>query len=273
MMGANYTVYLKELINNDTVKPLIDEAMSTYPMCTPDNTPKYFIIPTREELNKKILDYYSYHQIGFETVGRFLDELKIAMNEIMPYYYQLYKTADIINGIDDPFGNVDVTETFEQQTTGSKSDTSSSNLSANSSSESNSTAESSSETDTTNTSNNRNVKSDTPQSKISDIGATIGNSNVYASEVGFNDDTSSSNATNTGSDTTNSTNTTESSQEATTEATEETEGTVRHTLTKVGNQGVSTYAHDMLEFRELIMNIEQNIINDKRLTELFMMVY
>ena len=53
----------------------------------------------------------------------------------------------------------------------------------------------------------------------------------------------------------------------------ESSGTVKHTMNKKGNQGVNTYAHDLLEFRELFINIEQQIIKDERISELFMRVY
>lgn len=47
--------------------------------------------------------------------------------------------------------------------------------------------------------------------------------------------------------------------------------TVRHTYTKKGNQGVNTYAHDMLEYRETLLNIDTMIINE--LGDLFIQVY
>ena len=53
----------------------------------------------------------------------------------------------------------------------------------------------------------------------------------------------------------------------------QTEGTHTHVMTKKGNQGVNTYAHDMLEFRQLFQNIVQMIIHDSRIAELFMLVY
>lgn len=51
----------------------------------------------------------------------------------------------------------------------------------------------------------------------------------------------------------------------------ETAGTVSHTLTRKGNQGVNTYAHDMIEFRQSIIDVDMMIIDD--LNELFLCVY
>lgn len=44
----------------------------------------------RNVLNEKIVKYYYFYEIGFETMGRFLFELNETMNRIMPYYNKLY---------------------------------------------------------------------------------------------------------------------------------------------------------------------------------------
>ena len=74
MINARYTEVLYNLLNNEEVNNKINVAMSTYPLYEQktqnSNIPIY--IPTRVELNKKILDYYKYREIAFETVGRFI---------------------------------------------------------------------------------------------------------------------------------------------------------------------------------------------------------
>lgn len=284
MIKAKYTVVLKTIMEDEHTKPLLNKALSTYPMYTPINSNIYSHIPTREELNKKILNHYKYREIGFETVGRFLDELEISMCELMPYYVQMYKSADIMNGIEDPFGNVDITEKFEQETTGTASGTAKEKITGSSSSESNSEASSSSNSsNTSNTStelhnNDKNVKSATPQGLLN-IGTTDINSVNHANEANWNEALSNSSGTST--DTGESTNTTETTGTASASNESETEGqsssstsgTTSHTFTKKGNQGVNTYAHDMKELREIFLNIEQMIINDERLSELFLRIY
>ena len=49
------------------------------------------------------------------------------------------------------------------------------------------------------------------------------------------------------------------------------ETTVKNTYRKVGNQGVNTYAHDMLEYRETLLNIDMMVIKD--LEPAFLRVY
>ena len=275
---AKYTVELNDLLNNEQTNELLKKAMSSYPLYNPIHKELYGYIPTREQLNKKIIDHYRFYQIGPETIGRFLYYLETALNEIMPKYNQLYKSVDIMNGLEDIFGNLDIEESFIQETTGNSSSKSNGNVKDNSSSKttgSNTTdVTSQNKTDTNMASNGRNVNQKTPQSqlqvkKIDDITA--------ASEIGWNEDSSKSNSTSDDKSNTKGTNesnsTGSSTQESTSNASSESKGNVKHTLKRKGNQGVNTYAHDMLEFRQLFLNIEQQIINDPELVSCFMLIW
>jgi hypothetical protein len=272
MINARYTVVLKTLMDDENVKPLLEKALSTYPIYKAENEATYTLIPNRSELNQKLLNAYKYREIGFETIGRFLDELEISMNEIMPYYNQLYKSLDIMNGITDPFGNVDITETFEEEREGTT--TGSSTGSSRGTSESTSTAESNGTTTSTaeSTNNSKNIKSDTPQGLL-DIGTKDINSVNYGNEAVWNEDINNSSGSNTDHTTSSTTGGDTTSTESEANSTDERKETVSHTFKKIGNQGVNTYAHDMKELREIFLNIEQQIINDKRITELFMNIY
>lgn len=252
MIKARYTIVLKTLLDDENVKPLIDKALSTYPMFKPENEFIYMELPSREKLNNKLLNHYKYREIGFETIGRFIDELEITMNEIMPYYNQLLKTSDIINGLEDIFGNLDVEETYQETTSGETSGESSGQ----------SNVQDSSTTETNTNGYNKSVKSSTPQGQLDISNKGIDNLS-YADDVNWNHSTNEDSSTNSGQ----STSTTSSS------ATNQSSGITEHTLKRKGNQGVNTYAHDMLEFRELIRNIEMEIIENPKIQELFMLVY
>lgn len=232
MIQARYTEVLYNLLKNSRTKELIDEKMSTYPLYVSTSQHEYNIpdiIPTREELNNKILNYYKYREIGFETVGRFLDELEISLNEIMPYYNQLFFSADQDYNI---IYNVDYKRTIDRDREGNNTTQANSNA--------NSTAYS------------KNVSSDTPQGDLN-----ISNDNIdnvsYANNVTWSKTNGSDNAT---SDAESQTNENESTVETT-----------------KGNFGVVS-AQDLIEkYRKTILNIEQMIINDPRIEELFMMIY
>ena len=68
-------------------------------------------INIRKKFEQKFIDRYRFNEIGFETVGRFKHYLKTTLNEIAPYYRQLYESELRCNDIDFML-NKDYTETF-----------------------------------------------------------------------------------------------------------------------------------------------------------------
>ena len=79
---------------------------------------------TKDKLAKKIVDHYYMHEIGFETIGLFIHEVKDFMNELMEEYLPLIYSSAIQY---DPLVNVDYTESFARtQNMGNSSNSSSS---------------------------------------------------------------------------------------------------------------------------------------------------
>lgn len=258
MIRAKYTVVLHSLMTDQRTKEQLDLALSQYPLYKPEKA--YDLVPTREELNTRLLNHYKYREIGFETVGMFLDQLKITMSEIMPRYNELLKTVVTMAELPSPFDNVDVVETFEEE---KKNESTSDSMT---SSETTSTAQDSTSTTGTATSHNKHINSKTPQGKLS-IPADGIDTVDYADEAQWNKDQSST----TGSS--QSSGDTAATSEGQTNTTNEGTETTTHTYTKKGNQGVNTYAHDMLEFRTQIIDVVDQIVNDSRIQQLFMLVY
>lgn len=278
MIKAKYTVVLKALMDNAEAKAAIDKALSAYPLYQP--VKHYDMIPNREEVNRRLLNHYKYHEIGFETFGRFLDELEITMGEIMPRYNELLKTIEIMAELPSPFDNVDVVETFEETRTGRSS--SEGTTTGKSSSEGTTTDNTSgTATDSTTTKNDvesyhKGVESGTPQDELS-VPANNIDSVGYADKVNWDKDNSSADGTSTRNSTTGSnssgTSKTESDSTGTSKTATDSSDTTKHTYTKKGNQGVNTYAHDMNEFRTSIIDVIDQMIQDPRIRELFMLVY
>ena len=258
MIRAKYTVVLHTLINDPKLKEQLDLALATYPLYAADKL--YDLIPSREELNTKLLNHYKYREIGFETIGRFLDELKITMCEIMPRYNELFKTVETMANLPSPFDNVDVVETFkEERKTNSTTDSSTGT-------ETTSTAVDTTTTTGTASSANKHVNSKTPQSVI-DIPVDGIDSVNYADEAQWNKDTSTTGGSS------SSDGSTTAFSDSMSNTTNEGSESVEHKYTKKGNQGVNTYAHDMNEFRTSIIDVVDQIVNDPRIRELFMLVY
>ena len=247
IIPARYTEVLVNLLNNPEAKAKIDKAMSTYPLYKKQSKEEYIpsYIPTRKELNNAILNYYKYREIGFETFGRFLEELETALNEIMPYYNQLYFSTDQDY---DLLFNVDYTRdiTREKQNTGNTETTS----------------KATDQTSTTSNVNNysKNVNSQTPQGQLSITAQNINNVN-YADNVTWNQNTGNDTATSNGTANTTASGSSENNED------EITSERVK------GNYGQMSYQTLLGQYRDLIMNVTQQIINDERISELFMLIY
>ena len=148
----------------------------------------------RPELCQKILAHYYTREIGFETVGLWKLNLNRKMNEVMPYYNELYKTLDLEYS---PLQDVDYFEhhenkdTFqettsgttsrESTTTGTTKDTRTDDLSektSHSSETAGSTTDSTTVSSTGKTTDSANgsttsktIRSDTPQNDLTDFEA------------------------------------------------------------------------------------------------------
>lgn len=180
---------------------------------------------------QKFYDEYMFREIGFETVERFKRSLLGKLNLIMPYYTQLYHTELESKNINFML-NKDLVETFEREVSGS------------------SEVNSNSTTNTTGTSsaNSNDMMYDTPNTRIDDL-------TKYPTQgsQGENSATSSSNATSINNQTGENTQTEKTS------------------LISQGNIGITSSAQLLKEWRDVIINIDELILND--LEDLFMLLF
>lgn len=277
-MNARYTVYLKDLLENPVINEQIHKALSTYPLyVAKDRSTEYIpnIIPTRDELNKKLLNHFKYREIGFETVGRFIDELEIAMCEIMPEYNLWYASTDYDYNM---IFNVD----YERKTKRTRADENSGSVIATdnttteteSTEQSNATGTDNSTTNSETTGDVRHIESLTPQSQLN---AKKIDNVTYADKMTWDENTNADNVTKTGntSTTANGTATGKNTTQGTNEADSKGTHTEDEDITEIikGNYGQVSYQRLIAQFREIIVNIDKKIFNDKRIQELFMIVY
>lgn len=133
----------------------------------------------RKVLNNKILAHYINYQIGYESISLFLFALNRKMNEIMPYYNQLYENVLKLSELD-LSDNMDYFEEFNQasektgQVVGSGEEKSKYDELSGSSKESENTAISTRKQDNTSTSQatteaNANSKSISSGNSLTDI--------------------------------------------------------------------------------------------------------
>lgn len=295
MQYARYTVVLNELLKDTEVKAKIDKALSSYPLYEKHSSQEFIpsYIPTREELNNKILNHYKYREIGFETIARFVDELEISMNEIMPYYNQLFFSADQDYNI---LANVDYKRTIqadktnEHETNMTGSNTIDATLTSSNTNDVETTTDKTYGTGGTTTTavngtkTDKTVSSQTPQNEINTPASNIENIS-YADSVQWNKGTDDTTTTVTVEQTeTDSGTVTQNTKDTGLQKNEEEHTSINtasgsskgNELTiesTKGNFGVMATQDLIKKYRETIINIEQQIINDKRIAELFMLVW
>ena len=158
---AKYTITIKSLIDNN-----FDFKMDTYPI---------FDENYRETLNQNILYHYYENEIGFETAPLFRFYLNQKLNEIMPYYNELYKVQKKLIEDNLLLNNVNLTEGLQGQ---NATQSSSQSLSTN---------------------NGKNLFQDTPQGNISS--QNIDDENVYATNITIDKTTISDSSSSGGSGT------------------------------------------------------------------------
>lgn len=169
---SKYTIELRKLFEPITYNPPIftraevEGIFKDYQLTDYLTTEQIEVIEetgvwSKDRLAKKIVDHYYMREIGFETIGLFIHNAKITMEEIMEEYLPLiYSSAIQYN----PLVNVDYTESFSRtediENTGS------------------------SESGSSSSSSSIGVNSDTPQGQISKQDILAG---TYATSTGANE--------------------------------------------------------------------------------------
>ena len=194
----------------------------------------------RQVLCRKILKHYYTREIAHETVGRWKLALNAKLNEIMPYYNQLYK-SELLEF--NPFYDVDLTRSREGSGTSNK-------ISNNTETNSGTSKNVSSGSGTSNT-DTLNRFSDTPQNSMDTQG--IADSVPLTTVTKVNEDNTTTNE---------STDTLTRNDNKTGSGTENINNTDKYIETVVGKQGTENYSSLLKKFRETFLNIDMMIIED-----------
>ena len=219
---AKYTITIKTLIDNN-----FDFQMTNYPI---------FDENYREILNNNILYHYYENEIGFETAPLFRFYLNQKLNEIMPYYNELYKVQKKLIDENLLLNNVNLTEQLQGSNTNNTT----------------TTGNSTSQSTNNGTSNNKNLFQDTPQGEIS---ATDINNQKWATNLTLDENSTSNTINDTSSN----------------NGTANTNATNTYIKTIIGNNGNKFNIDVLNDIKNNLMNIDLMIIND--LNELFMQIF
>ena len=243
-MMANYTMEIRQLTDN----PLI--GLFTFDYDFYSDNPK-----DKEEFEKLFTEWYYFREIGFETPERFKLKLQAKLNVIMPYYRQLALTEwDKVRTVEQMMTskNLKETSTHEQSITGNNE--SSSNGQSNQSGKGSSTQHQTS----TNTQNGK-------SSNLSDGVSQASLQDGYLTSTSSVDDKgvqTLSGSTTDNTEVKSSQNTSGTNNQVLTEST---------TFTSEGDIGIQTPAYAITEWRKILININQMIIEE--CNDLFMKLY
>lgn len=254
---------LKKSVGYEDVETVIQNAI---PKIFSFNWP-IFDETYRNVLETKILKHYYTREIGLETYGLWKLKLDTKLNEIMPYYNQLYKSALLEFN---PFYDVDLTRNHTGKKTGTEA--LKGNVDVNGQvivdNHGNVNTTDNTTVDNMTTSENIDKYSVTPQGAIEDL-----RNDKYLTNARMINDSNKSNGTTNGKTDTSTDSTTDTTTNTTTTTTNNTtiNNTEDYLETVKGKQGTQSYAGLLLEFRETFLNIDMMVIDD--LSELFMNIW
>lgn len=249
----------------------------------------------RLTLETKILKHYYTREISEETYGLWKLRLDAALNEIMPYYNQLYESAIMEFN---PLHDVDLQRTYTKvldgtesgttngkgkgSATGKSSDTTTTTRDASSTNANSGNKSMSSEQTEESTKNHSDKYSDTPQGTLTNVVA-----GKYLTNARVIDDTESATLNKTDSEThsdtttvtdkdttkneTASENSTTSETETSNASNKKIDNTETYIETVSGKQGGMDYSEMIIKFRDTLINIDMMIIN--ALSPLFFTLY
>ena len=236
---ANYTMTIGEMINDTLIQNIFP---TDYEFYLDDEQ-------VRKAFEEKFINHYYYREIGFETPFMFIHKLESHLKLNMPYWKQLYQTELESKNISFML-NKDLKETFireidtENQTSGTNT------------TQQNSTSSSSASQSGTSSNTHK-------ESSINDGVSQVSLNDGYL--TGASSDTGDTTNTGTASSSDDIETTGTSSQSGNEKMVEKTE------LLSQGNIGVTSSAHLLKVWREVLINMD-NIIIDS-CNELFMKLY
>lgn len=220
----------------------------------------------RSVLCQKILKHYYLREIGAETVGIWMLWMNTRLEEIMPYYNQLYESAKIEF---DPMHDVDLTRKHERNVGGTskeygtRTDNTTGKRALTGNRDTDSTGSSTRNTTSGSDETKKDLYSDTPQGAIT--GLENENYLTNARKI-------TNNVNGTGNEKTNTTENTGTNYSETEDTTGKVDGITSNTgsssttedylETITGKQGTESFSSLLNKFRETFLNIDMQVIEE-----------
>lgn len=222
----------------------------------------------RSVLCQKILKHYYLREICCETVGIWKLWMNTRLEEIMPYYNQLYESAKIDFN---PMHDVNLTRKHERNVEGTskedgtRTDNTTGKRTMTGNRDTDSTGSGTRNTTSESNETKKDLYSDTPQGSVKDLE----NENYLTNARNITD-----NVNGTGNDKTNTTEKTNTDYSETEDTTGKVDGITSNTgssnttedylETIVGKQGTESFSSLLNKFRETFLNIDMMVIDEFR---------
>ena len=253
---ANYTMEIRQMIDN----PLI--GLFTFDYDFYSDNPK-----DKEAFEKLFIQWYYFREIGFETPERFKLKLQAKLNLIMPYYRQLAMTEwDKVRTVEQMMTSKNLKETTEHKQSIEGSNESESNATS-----SNNQSDSMNQSSTSSGSSTSSSSTNDKQSNLADGVAQASLTSGYLTSVSESTNDSDTSVSSDGESNVSTSSQGTSEQTGTTSGSNKQELMETTTFSSVGDVGIQTPAYAITEWRKVLININQMIIDD--CNELFMKLY
>lgn len=220
----------------------------------------------RSVLCQKILKHYYLREICCETVGIWTLWMNTRLEEIMPYYNQLYESAKIEFN---PMHDVNLTRNHERNVKGTskedgtRTDNTTGNRTLTGNRNTDSTGSGTRNTTSGSDETKRDLYSDTPQGAITGLENEnyLTNARKITDNVNGTGNEETNTTENTGTDYSETEDTT-SKVDGVTSNTESSNTTEDYLETIVGKQGTESFSSLLNKFRETFLNIDMQVIEE-----------
>ena len=220
----------------------------------------------RSVLCQKILKHYYLREIGAETVGIWMLWMNTRLEEIMPYYNQLYESAKIEF---DPMHDVDLTRKHERNVDGTskedgtRTDNTTGKRTLTGDRDTDSTGSSTRNTTSGSDETKRDLYSDTPQGAITGLENEnyLTNARKITNNVNGTGNEETNTTENTGTNYSETEDTT-GKVDCITSNTGSSSTTEDYLETITGKQGTESFSSLLNKFRETFLNIDMQVIEE-----------
>lgn len=223
----------------------------------------------KKEFETNFIHHFYTREIGFETEELFKLKLRTWLNMHMPYWVKMLETDDLIK---EPLVNVNWTRTLDTKKDTDQKSTSSGKQTSSTEDKASQSGNSTDITSATNESFERDVRSDTPESRLQLSTGSEGTGIIeYANSIEERKSNSEGSSTNSNKTSSEGSGTSKGSSDTSAKGETDINEVGSEKETTKGNMGMKTESEMIQLYRDILMKWQPMIF--KEMEQLFMLVY